>query len=101
MISLTMSRISSRADGDVELGELRQIDGVDQRVEDRRLDVVVFFGVPALRLGAARRRRDGRLGGRRLAARGTAAAPPEPAAAELRGEAQLHRWYACRTSTIP
>ena len=32
MISLTMSRISSRAEFDVELRELRQIDRVDQRV---------------------------------------------------------------------
>jgi hypothetical protein len=36
MISLTMSRISSRAAACLQLGELRQIDGVDQRVEDRR-----------------------------------------------------------------
>ena len=41
MISLTMSRISSRADFGVELGELRKVDRVDQRVEDRRLDLVV------------------------------------------------------------
>ena len=40
--------------GGIELGELRQVDRVDQRVEDRRLDVVVLFGVPALRLGPAR-----------------------------------------------
>ncbi len=33
----------------LELGELGQIDGVDQRVEDGRLDVVVLFRMPALR----------------------------------------------------
>ena len=39
----------------VELGELRQIDGVDQRVEDGGLDVVIFFRMTALRLYGLRR----------------------------------------------
>ena len=43
MISLTMSRISSRADFAVELGELGEIDRLDQRAEDRRLDLVIVF----------------------------------------------------------
>ena len=34
MISLTMSRISSRARLDIELRELRQVDGLDQGAED-------------------------------------------------------------------
>ena len=54
MISLTMSRISSRAEFGIELGELGQIDGVDQRVEDRRLDLVVVLRA---RIGACARRR--------------------------------------------
>ena len=33
----------------LELGELREVDGVDQRVEDRGLDVVVLLRVPPLR----------------------------------------------------
>ena len=32
----------------IELGELGQVDGVDQRVEDRGLDVVVLLGARAL-----------------------------------------------------
>ena len=47
---------------DVEAGELRQVDGVDQRREDGRLDVVEIL-----------RAADG---GRRSRARGAAAAPP-------------------------
>src|SRR5690606_35274075 len=35
----------------LELRKLRQVDRVDQRIEHRRLDVVVLFRVPALRLG--------------------------------------------------
>ncbi len=36
--------------GGVELGELREVDRVDQRVEDGRLDVIVLFGVTTLLL---------------------------------------------------
>ena len=62
--------------GGVQLGELSEIDGVDQRVEDRRLDVVVFLRVPALLvLRGARRssrglQRRGGLGLRALWGRG-------------------------------
>ena len=38
----------------VELGQLRQVDGVDQRIENGRFDVVVFFGMAALGLGSFR-----------------------------------------------
>ncbi len=56
----------------LQLGELRQVDGVDQRVEDGRLDVVVFLRVaPFLHHGLGARRRtlqcsDLRLGRSRL-----------------------------------
>jgi hypothetical protein len=35
----------------VDLAELRQVDGVDERVEDRALDVVVILGLAARRPG--------------------------------------------------
>ena len=54
MISLTMSRISSRAASPSRLGELGEIDRVDQRAEDRALGLVVFLGLAASR---PRRRR--------------------------------------------
>ena len=44
----------------LELGELGQIDGVDQRVEDRGLDVVVLLRVPPLLHHGLRPRRRGR-----------------------------------------
>ena len=44
MISLTMSRISSRAEFGIEPRELREIDGFDQRAEDRALDLVIALG---------------------------------------------------------
>ena len=56
MISLTMSRISSRARFGVELRELRQVDRLDQRGEDRALDLVVGF-----RAARVARGRDERL----------------------------------------
>ncbi len=43
MISLTISRISSRAAVAIELGELGEVDRIDQRVEDGRLYVIVVF----------------------------------------------------------
>ena len=52
MISLTMSRISSRAEFGVELGELAEVDRLDQRAEDRPLDLVV--GVRAARIDGGR-----------------------------------------------
>ena len=52
-ISLTMSRISSRAASRIELGELGQVDGVDERVEDRGLDVVILLGARAARSACA------------------------------------------------
>ena len=55
MISLTMSRISSREEFGVELGELGEVDRLDQGAEDRALDLVIGFGMP--RVGG--RRRDG------------------------------------------
>ena len=67
MMSLTMSRISSRALSGIELGELRQVDRVDQRRKDLRLGVVVGLAALALRLrglGGERRRFD-RLAPRR------------------------------------
>ena len=56
MISLTMSRISSRADFAVELGELGEIDRLDQRAEDRRLDLVIGVRSPRVDDGRGRRR---------------------------------------------
>ena len=90
MISLTMSRISSRAAAAVELGELRQIDGVDQRVEDGRLDVVVLFRMPALRAatgsGAGRARAPRSARGLASAAlRGAAGAASCAGSARARG----------------
>ena len=49
--SATMSRISSPADLQVQLGQLRQIDGVDQGVEDRGLGRVVVVALLADDLG--------------------------------------------------
>ena len=69
MISLTMSRISSRAEFGVELGELGEVDGLDQRAEDRALGLVIGLGVP--RVGrrwaraAAKARREPRALARR------------------------------------
>jgi hypothetical protein len=40
----------------VELGELRQIDRLDQRAEDRRLDLIVGVGTPRLHRRGCRRR---------------------------------------------
>ena len=59
MISLTMSRISSRADIGLELGELGEVDGLDQRPEDHALRLVVFVGL------ATSLPDDGRCGDRR------------------------------------
>ena len=68
--------------GRIELGELRQIDGVDQRVEDRGLYVVVFLGVPARRIRRRRRRPScRRLDAAGLARRPSATASPRRAAA--------------------
>ena len=85
MISLTMSRISSRAASVSSLDELRQVDRLDQRAEDRALGLVVFLGLRALRpagAGAAgapaalrRRRGGGRLGARAARRRRAAGAP--------------------------
>ena len=60
MISLTMSRISSRAEFGVELGELAEIDRLDQRAEDRALGLVIGFGAAGIerrRAGCGVRRR--------------------------------------------
>ena len=83
----------------IELGELRQIDGVDQRVEDRGLDVVILLGarpLDRLALRLSRRLADAggsgfgiRLGagGGRGGASGGAAAP----AAQARRAAAARR----------
>ena len=57
MISLTMSRISSRARFGVELGELRQVDRLDQRGEDRALDLVIGFRAARIARGRHERLR--------------------------------------------
>ena len=87
--------------GRLQLGELRQVDGVDQRVEDRRLDVVVLFRVPPLRRRPAPARRAAQLA---LDRRGlgfggpSARQPPPPAAAAApRRGALRSSSYACRT----
>ena len=61
MISLTMSRISSRAEFGVELGELGEVDRLDQRAEDRALGLVIALRVA--RVGRRRRERRRRLVG--------------------------------------
>ena len=45
-----MSRISSRAEFGVELGELSEVDGLDQGAEDHAFGLVVALGVPRCRL---------------------------------------------------
>ena len=82
MISLTMSRISSRADFAVELGELRQVDRLDQRAEDHALHLVVFVGARRSRRRPAARRRRGAVGGD--GGRGWRARPGAPAPALAR-----------------
>ena len=52
MISLTMSRISSRARVGVELGQLREVDGLDQRAEDGAFGLVIGVGVARYRAAA-------------------------------------------------
>src|SRR4029079_6819185 len=48
MISLTMSRISLARGIGVELGELTEVDRLDQGAEDRALDLVVGFRAPRI-----------------------------------------------------
>ncbi len=85
MISLTMSRISSRADLAVELGELREVDRLDQGAENRRFDLIVIFGAALCDDGAMVRR-----------ARVTAAAMTQPVAQTQpsRRERAPARWRA-------
>ena len=109
MISLTMSRISSRAEFAVEFGELGKVDRFDQGAEDRRLDLIVGVRSPRFDLASARApRRSGRRraaatlrrGGDRL--RGTAGAAPEagsgtPAARLARPQNRFQFRYASQT----
>ena len=95
MISLTMSRISSRADFGVELGELREVDRLDQRAEDRALGLVIVLGVAAVGRRRARgggRRPSGwlRLAGRRRRERAARQVRPRESA---RGRLP---WARCR-----
>ena len=68
MISLTMSRISSRAASASSLRELRQVDRLDQGAEDRALDLVIGLGRARLSVATAAARR-GLLARARAAAR--------------------------------
>ena len=55
MISLTMSRISSRAEFGVEARELREVDGLDQRAENRAFGLVIGFRSPGIDCRSVRR----------------------------------------------
>ena len=84
----------------LQLGELGEVDGVDQRVEDGRLDVVVLLGVPTL----LRRRLPAWPGAPRFGRRGPAARRLLATATARRSCAGSARCgaagsfgYACRT----
>ena len=79
MISLTMSRISSRAESASSLASCDEVDRLDQRAEDRALDLVVDLGMPRI---------DGRRRERRRRRCGMARACPGRRRDERRAEAR-------------